>query len=73
VIQPATGFQEIEVIMLSDSDEAQFIDYVNRRKLTGTDPGVSNIPSVHSLEAVARIIVGSKGPFGSGRCPNIHG
>jgi hypothetical protein len=73
VIQPATGFQEIEVLMLSDSDEAQFIDYANRREATGADPGLSNIPSVHSLEAVARITVRSKGPFGSGRCPNVHG
>jgi hypothetical protein len=57
VIQPATGFQEIEVIMLSDSDEAQFIDYVNQRMKTSADPGLSSIPSVYSLEAVVRITV----------------
>jgi hypothetical protein len=57
VIQPAKGFQEIEVIMLSDSDEAQFIDYVNQRISTGADPGLSSIPSVYSLEAVVRITV----------------
>jgi hypothetical protein len=57
VIQPAKGFQEIEVIMLSDSDEAQFIDYVKQRMATGADLGLSSIPSVHMLEAVARITV----------------
>ncbi len=57
VIRPAKGFQEIEVMMLSDSDEGQFIDYVNRREATGIDPGLSTIPSVYSLEAVTRITV----------------
>ena len=57
VIQPAKGRQEIQVIRLSISDEAQFIDYVNRRASNRSDPGLSTIPSVHKLEAVARIIV----------------
>jgi hypothetical protein len=57
VIQPAKGFQEIEVIRLSISDGAQFIDYVNRRTTNGSDPGVSSIPSIYELEAVARITV----------------
>jgi hypothetical protein len=57
VIRPAKGLQEIEVMMLSDSDEAQFIDYVNRREATGNDPGLSTIPSIYSLKAVTRITV----------------
>jgi hypothetical protein len=58
VIRPANGSQTLEVIMLPDSNEATFNDYVNA--LDGpkhSNPGVSSLPAGYTIEAVAHLLI----------------
>lgn len=57
LIRPALGSQIIELIMLSDSNEASFINYVKALQLKQLNPGLSSLPNGYTLLASAQIQV----------------
>lgn len=56
-ITPAVGPQELALILVPITDDAQFIDYVDRKYQTGADPGISSLPPLGVLETICQINV----------------
>ena len=54
-LSPALGQQELYVILVPITEDAQFIDYVNN--LANSDPGISSLPPASMVEAVSSINV----------------
>lgn len=57
IIWPASGTQELQIIMLSDSDEASFINYVQAHNLQHKNPGLSNLPPGYQVLKTVQIEV----------------
>jgi hypothetical protein len=57
VIDPASGSQEIQVFSVPINDAAQLLEYVNMRRKTGDDPGISGLPSSAALKAYSHVNV----------------
>ena len=56
-IWPAVGPQELQIIMLNDSDEASFINYVQVLYLQHKNPGLSNLPPGYQVLKTVQIEV----------------
>jgi hypothetical protein len=56
-ITPATGPQELDLILVPVTDDAQFIDYLKIKEQTGADPGISSLPPLAVLETVCPMYV----------------
>jgi hypothetical protein len=54
-LSPALGQQELYVILVPITEDAQFIDYVNN--LANSDLGISSLPPASMVEAVSSINV----------------
>jgi hypothetical protein len=57
IIRPAAGPQFLEVIMLPDSSEATFVNYVNALRLQNLNPGLAELPSGYKVLYSAQIDV----------------
>jgi hypothetical protein len=55
-IAPAVGSQEFVLILVPVTDDAQFIDYFNRKNRTD-DPGISSLPSLATIKAISEVNV----------------
>jgi hypothetical protein len=58
-LRPGLGEQELYVILVPITEDAQFIDYVNKLVNSGyrSDPGISSLPPDSEVEAVSSITV----------------
>jgi hypothetical protein len=56
-VTPALGRQELALIIVPVTDDAQFIDYVKLKHQTGADPGISSLPPLAELKTICQIEV----------------